>query len=151
MVRNLHTAFEIVCFTLMLMAFIGCGDGESLPTAPEVPLPPPVEFHNPFPEFNESSVVYQFNEPPVIDQFIVPGMVSDNDRYHLHVIAHDADGDTLTYSWALTVPGQTDKVFLGNKPTVAWKAVAGTRVTVEVRVSDQVHPPVIRRQPIKIR
>ena len=39
------------------------------------------------------------NSPPVVDHLIIPDAVSPGDSVELQVVAHDADGDTLTYSW----------------------------------------------------
>lgn len=39
------------------------------------------------------------NTPPVIDRFIVPDKVEPGATVELQVIAHDADGDALTYAW----------------------------------------------------
>ena len=62
----------IVLLWVILFAIIGCGD--------------------------ESPNVGD-NSPPVVDHLIVPDEVKPGDSVELQVVAHDGDGDALTYVW----------------------------------------------------
>ena len=75
------------------------------------------------------------NSRPIIDRVIVPESVQAGERVKLEVIAHDADGDKLTYSWEVS-EGTVDAVGVWTVPSDA------TRATVLVRVGDGVNSAV---------
>ena len=49
------------------------------------------------------------NSQPIIDRVIVPGEVKAGEKIKLEVVAHDADGDRLTYNWEVS-EGTVDAV-----------------------------------------
>ena len=97
------------------------------------------------------SVVFVFgcgndNDEPVIDQLIIPADAVPGDSVDFQVIAHDADGDVLTYSWIVNA-----KLLREKTPTVKWTAPDGAgTVTVEVRVSDGENRPIIQQKTMTV-
>ena len=75
------------------------------------------------------------NSQPIIDRVIVPEAVEAGERVKLEVVAHDADGDRLTYNWEVS-EGTVDAVGIW---TVSAEA---TSATVLVHVSDGVNTSV---------
>ena len=75
------------------------------------------------------------NSRPIIDRVIVPESVKAGETVKLEVIAHDADGDKLTYSWEVS-EGTVDAIGVWSVPSDA------TRATVLVRVGDGVNSAV---------
>ena len=75
------------------------------------------------------------NSRPIINRLIVPEEVKAGEKVKLEVIAHDADGDKLTYKWIVS-EGTVDSVGVWSVPSDA------TRVTVLVRVGDGVNSAV---------
>ena len=75
------------------------------------------------------------NSRPIIDRVIVPESVKAGETVQLEVVAHDADGDKLTYSWEVS-EGTVDAVGVWTVPSDA------TRATVLVRVGDGVNSAV---------
>ena len=75
------------------------------------------------------------NSRPIIDRVIVPESVKAGETVKLEVVAHDADGDELSYSWEVSA-GTVDSVGVWSVPTEA------TRATVLVRVGDGVNSAV---------
>ena len=49
------------------------------------------------------------NSQPIIDRVIVPESVKAGETVKLEVVAHDADGDELSYSWEVSA-GTVDAV-----------------------------------------
>ncbi len=87
------------------------------------------------------------NSPPVIDQLIIPEEVRPGDSVELQVIAHDEDGDALTYVWD-AAKGKLDS---RTGQTVKWTVPSDLKAaTVTVSVNDGVNEPVTqsRRVPI---
>ena len=75
------------------------------------------------------------NSQPVIDRVIVPEEVNAGETVKLEVVAHDVDGDSLTYTWEVS-GGTVDSGGLWSVPSEA------TSATVMVHVSDGANPPV---------
>ena len=75
------------------------------------------------------------NSQPVIDRVIVPEEVNAGETVKLEVVAHDVDGDSLTYTWEVS-EGTVDSGGLWSVPSDA------TSATVLVHVSDGANPPV---------
>ncbi len=89
------------------------------------------------------------NSPPVVDHLIVPGEVNPGDSVELQVVAHDGDGDVLTYVW------EVEKGKLDSKTgqTVKWTVPSDVKAaTVTVSVNDGVNESVTnsKRVPIKL-
>ncbi|MFC2023016.1 Ig-like domain-containing protein [Chloroflexota bacterium] len=103
------------------MLIVGCGPGQaSTPTPANSPTPTPTQNTGP-------------NHTPVIDNVIPEWTQIERGKSGLiKLIAHDPDGDVLTYSW------QTDRGSLsGDGDTVNYTAPQSyVTVTVTVRVSD---------------
>ena len=112
----------IVILWVILFAIIGCGD--------ESP--------------NDSD-----NSPPVVDHLIIPGEVNPGDSVELQVVAHDGDGDALTYVWNV----EKGKLNSETGQTVKWTVPSDLKAaTVTVSVNDGVNESVteIRRVPINL-
>ena len=75
------------------------------------------------------------NSQPIIDRVIVPEEVKAGQKVKLEVVAHDADGDGLTYNWEVS-EGTVDAVGVWTVPAEA------TSATVWVHVRDGVNTPV---------
>ncbi len=89
------------------------------------------------------------NSPPVVDHLIIPEEVKPGDSVELQVVAHDGDGDVLTYVWDV----EKGKLDLETGQTVKWTVPSDTKVaTVTVTVNDGVNKPVIeiKRVPIRL-
>jgi hypothetical protein len=107
----------IAALLAVSMAIIGCGDGD-----------------------NE-------NHAPVIDNLIAPDKVDAGASVEFQVIAHDADGDALTYTWKVEA-GQLSSAAVRN---VTWTAPPENKsVNITVRVSDGVNKPVIESKTITV-
>ena len=114
----INTAF---CFSLLLtiglLSVVGCERGE---------------------------VVETTNSQPVIDRVVVPEEVKAGETVQLEVIAHDADGDALTYNWDVsagtvdaagvwTVPAEpTSAIVFVHVSDGVNSAVASSRISVEI-------------------
>lgn len=72
------------------------------------------------------------NSPPIIDRVIVPEEVKAGETVQLEVLAHDADGDGLTYNWEVS-EGTVDAAGVWTVPAEA------TSATVSVHVSDGIN------------
>jgi hypothetical protein len=97
------------------------------------------------------------NTPPVVDEFIIPDIVEPGGKIQLRVIAHDVDGDQLTYTWHLsdeTEDSWATSIETGTEPTFAERryywSVPNGRVLVEVYVHDGVNAPVVRQGFVKV-
>ena len=75
------------------------------------------------------------NSQPVIDRVIVPESIKAGETVKLEVVAHDADGDKLTYNWEVS-EGTVDAVGVWTVPAEA------TGATVLVHVGDGVNSAV---------
>ena len=86
------------------------------------------------------------NDVPIIEQLTVPQIVEPGSRVAFEVVAHDDNGDALTYTW--TVDGTP---LDATTSAVEWTApeVEGT-VTVEVHVSDGEPPPTTERKVLTV-
>ena len=114
----INTAF---CFSLLLtiglLSVVGCERGE---------------------------VVETTNSQPVIDRVVVPEEVKAGETVQLEVIAHDADGDALTYNWDVsagtvdaagvwTVPAEpTSAIVFVHVSDGVNSAVASSKISVEI-------------------
>lgn len=90
------------------------------------------------------------NSPPVVDHLVVPAEVNPGASIELQVVAHDADGDALTYIW------DVEKGTLDSKTgqTVKWTVPSDLKAaTVTVSVNDGVNESVIeiKRVPINLK
>ena len=61
------------------------------------------------------------NSQPVIDRVIIPEEVNAGAKVKLEVVAHDVDGDTLSYTWEVTA-GTVDSAGLWSVPSDATSA-----------------------------
>lgn len=106
--------FNIIMFFLLTFCVIGCGtdDEDTEPT----------------------------NNSPIVDSFIVPEEFNPGDVLEFKVIAHDEDGDTLSYTW------DVDGELLESTGTSAkWTALDDVEsVKVTVYISDGVSKTVKR-------
>ena len=75
------------------------------------------------------------NSQPTIDRVIAPQEVKAGQKVKLEVVAHDADGDGLTYKWEVS-EGTVDAVGVWTVPAEA------TSATILVHVSDGVNTSV---------
>ena len=75
------------------------------------------------------------NSQPIIDRLIVPEQVKAGEKVKLDVVAHDADGDRLTYKWKVS-DGTVDAAGIWTVPAEA------TNATVLVQVNDGVNASV---------
>lgn len=97
------------------------------------------------------SVVFIFgcefgNDEPVIEQLTIPEDAVSGGNVDFQVVAHDADGDALTYLWIVNGTQLREKT-----PTVEWTAPDGAGiVTVEVRVSDGENRPIIQQKTMTV-
>ena len=76
------------------------------------------------------------NSQPIIDRVIVPEQVEAGQKVKLEVVAHDADGDKLTYKWKVS-EGTVNAAGVWTVPREPMNA------TVLVHVSDGVNKAVI--------
>ena len=74
------------------------------------------------------------NSRPTIDRVIVPQEVKAGEKVKLEVVAHDADGDRLTYNWEVS-EGTVDSVGVWTIPTEATSAIVFVRVSDGVNTS----------------
>ena len=87
------------------------------------------------------------NSPPVIDQLIIPEEVRPGDSVELQVVAHDEDGDALTYVWD-AAQGKLDS---RTGQTVKWTVPSDLKAaTVTVSVNDGVNEPVTQSKRVPI-
>ena len=75
------------------------------------------------------------NSQPIIDRLIVPEQIRAGQKVTLEVVAHDADGDKLTYKWEVT-EGTVDAAGVWTVPREPMNA------TVLVHVSDGINKAV---------
>lgn len=113
----------IVILGLTLFVLIGCGDEDPMGSD---------------------------NNPPVVDHLIVPEEVKPGDSVELQVVAHDGDGDVLTYVW------KVEKGELDSKTgrIVKWTVPSDRKAaTVTVSVNDGVNESVteLKRIPINLK
>lgn len=89
------------------------------------------------------------NSPPVVDHLIVQGEVNPGDSVELQVVAHDEDGDVLTYVWEV----EKGKLDSETGKTVKWTVPSDVKaVTLTVSVNDGVNESVTdsKRVPINL-
>ena len=109
----------VVLCGFVILILIGCDDK----TEVVEPEPPP-------------------NQPPIIDEFIVPDKVDAIDAVQLQVIARDPDKDMLTIVW-----GATEGTVYGSR----WLAPnRSTEVVISVHVSDGENPPVSQTKTVTV-
>ena len=83
---------------------------------------------------DRDEVVETTNSQPVIDRVIVPQEVKAGEKVKLEVVAHDADGDGLTYNWEVS-EGTVDSVGVWTVPTEATSAIVFVHVSDGVNTS----------------
>ena len=107
---KMEKTFMFSMFIVMIGAFFvaGCGDDEDTETT---------------------------NSQPIIDRLIVPEQVTAGGKVRLEVVAHDVDGDKLTYKWKVS-DGTVDTAGIWTVPREPMNA------TVLVHVSDGVNEAV---------
>lgn len=106
-------------FILFVLILIGCEDKTDV-IEPEVPP----------------------NQPPVIDQLILPDRIEANTPLKLQVITRDADKDKLSIVWEVS-EGKVD-ADVWTSPNRA------TQVTISVHVSDGENPTVSQSQNVTV-
>ena len=74
------------------------------------------------------------NSQPIIDRVIVPQEVKAGQKVKLEVVAHDADGDKLTYKWEVS-EGTVDAVGVWTVPAEATRAIVFVHVGDGVNIS----------------
>ena len=74
------------------------------------------------------------NSQPIIDRVIVPEEVKAGQKVKLEVVAHDADGDGLTYNWEVS-EGTVDVVGVWTVPAEATSAIVFVHVSDGVNTS----------------
>ncbi len=80
------------------------------------------------------------NNLPTVEDFSVPTLFDPGETLEFSIIAHDKDGDVLTYTWAVDA-GKLNTIS-GTK--VKWTAPEGfSSVNVIVSVSDKVGKPIV--------
>jgi hypothetical protein len=88
------------------------------------------------------------NSPPFVDELIIPETIGTSSEAEVMVMAHDADGDTLIYTW------QVNGITLADTtPTIIWEPpMSAQELSVEVcvSVSDGENDPVIHRGYMKV-
>lgn len=85
------------------------------------------------------------NNPPTVDSFIVPEEFSPGDVLEFRVIAHDDDGDTLSFTWEVD-----GTVLESTEASAKWTATDGVEsVKVTVHISDGVGQTIKRVKTIK--
>ena len=110
----------IVLLWVILFAITGCGDGS--------------------PDGRD-------NSPPVIDHLIVPEEVKPGDTVELQVVAHDGDGDVLTYVWEV----EKGKLDSETGQTVKWTVPSDLKAAaVTVSVNDGVNESVTEVKSVPI-
>ena len=87
------------------------------------------------------------NSPPVIDHLIVPDEVKPGDSVELQVVAHDEDGDALTYVWDV----EKGKLDSETGQTVKWTVPSDLKAAaVTVSVNDGVNESVTEVKSVPI-
>ena len=102
------------------------------------------------------------NSRPTIDRVIVPQEVKAGEKVKLEVVAHDADGDGLTYNWEVS-EGTVDSVGVWTVPTEATSAivfvhvsdgvntsVASTKISVEIVAPPDPSKPIVPKGMVSI-
>ena len=102
------------------------------------------------------------NSRPTIDRVIVPQEVKAGEKVKLEVVAHDADGDGLTYNWEVS-EGTVDSVGVWTVPTEATSAivfvhvsdgvntsVASTKISVEIVAPPDPSKPIVPKGMVAI-
>ena len=93
------------------------------------------------------------NSQPIIDRLIVPEQIKAGEKVKLEVVAHDADGDKLTYKWKVS-DGTVDAAGVWTVPREPMnatvlvqvsdgvnKAVQSSKISVEILPSSEPIPP----------
>ena len=87
------------------------------------------------------------NTAPVIDRFIVPEQVDPGATVELQVLAHDSDGDALTYVWEVD-DGELEST---TGQLVKWTVPTDVKWTnVRVYVNDGTHRPRTQSKEVEI-
>ena len=103
---------------------------------------------------DRDEVVETTNSQPVIDRVVVPDEVKAGETVQLEIIAHDADGDALTYNWDVsegtvdaagvwTVPAEpTSAIVFVHVSDGVNTAVASSKISVEIVAPPEPPKPV---------
>ncbi len=79
------------------------------------------------------------NNLPIVQDFSVPTMFDPGETLEFSIVAHDNDGDTLTYTWEV----DAGKLHATSGTTVKWTAPEDvSSVNVIVSVSDEISKPI---------
>ena len=97
------------------------------------------------------------NTSPIINDFTVPTEANSGEEVTLEVVAHDQEGDALTYTWEVS----GGKLSSRNQETVIWIPPQEPRqlfgrflektIVVTVTVNDNISKPVYRSRQVKVR
>ena len=97
------------------------------------------------------------NTSPIINDFTVPTEANSGEEVILEVVAHDQEGDALTYTWEVS----GGKLSSRNQETVIWIPPQEPRqlfgrflektIVVTVTVNDNISKPVYRSRQVKVR
>ena len=89
------------------------------------------------------------NAKPVIEELILPTIVQPGETVVFKVVAHDPDGDQLTYIWMVN-----GEILSTTQSTAIWvvtQALAGQKIDVVISVNDSLNEPIVTKSPLKIR
>ena len=79
------------------------------------------------------------NNLPIVQDFSVPTMFDPGETLEFSILAHDKDGDTLTYTWKV----DAGKLHTTSGTTVKWTAPEDvSSVNVIVSVNDEIGKPI---------
>ena len=132
MVKSSLKSLLNLCVATMI--FIGCGEDEG-----------------------SKSGIDMSNTSPIINDFTAPMEANAGEEVTLKVVAHDQEGDALTYTWEVS----GGKLSSRNQETVVWIPPQAPRqlfgrflektIVVTVTVSDKISNPVYRSRQVKVR
>ena len=83
------------------------------------------------------------NAKPVIEELILPTIVQPGETVVFKVVAHDPDGDQLTYIWMVN-----GEILSTTQSTAIWvvtQALAGQKIDVVISVSDSLNEPIVTK------
>ena len=132
---NLELVFSLFfAFTASLVMLIGCSEDEVGKSGVDVS-----------------------NASPVIDDFTAPIEANAGEEVTLKVVAHDPEGDVLSYIWEVS----GGKLSSRNQDTVVWIPPQEPRqlfgrflektIVVTVTVNDKISAPIYRSRQVKVR
>jgi len=87
------------------------------------------------------------NNAPIINELIVPDEVNAGESVEFKVIAHDEDGDALTYTWEV----KEGELSSSTTQAVTWTPpFPGDPVVVKVKVSDGMNAPTTQSKKVTV-